>query len=113
MPPVTQQPTPTENPTTPPIVPQPASSAQNVGGLKPATKENVDKQKKVAFFLSLASLGLLVLGLLFGFTLPFAAVLGAYALYVGIRTKTKKLIVLGSIGLVLNFAVYILAVLTN
>ena len=92
-------------------IPQPSSSAETTTGMKPATTQNLGKRKTLALVLSIASLVIFIVGLLVGFILPIAAVLGAYGLYIGIRTKTPYLIVLGSIGLAANFILYTLAVI--
>ena len=94
-------------------VPQPASSAQAKSGMAPPTASNVSKQKKIAFALAILSIVIFVVGLIAGFTLAVAAILGAYALSVGIRSKSLGLIVTGSIGLALNLGLFLLASFAN
>lgn len=117
------QPTPTSTPTTPPLnpapapqpstVPQPAATAQAVTGMAPPTKENLQKQAKVAMVLSIISIAIFVIGIIFGFTWALAAILGAYGAAIGVRTKSVPLIIVGAIGLVLNFGLYTISIFSN
>jgi len=122
MPPNTPQPTdPSQQPATTPQpsftpptnVSQPSAGAQDVSGMNPPTKENLEKQKKIAYGLAIVSILLFVVGILFGYSLAFAAIAGAYALFIGIKTKTTPLIVLGAIGTVINLALFTLATFSN
>lgn len=107
-----QTPTPVPQPT-PPVIPQPSASATVTSGVVPLTKENTQKQKKLGLILGIVSVVAFVASLFIGYTAPFMAILGAYSLYIGIRTKTIGLIVLGSFGTVLNLGIYTLAVFSN
>ncbi|MBC7565222.1 hypothetical protein H7100_03285 [Candidatus Saccharibacteria bacterium] len=90
--------------------PQPAaSSATPISGMKPPTIINVQKQKKWALVAAIASIAIFVGGLLFGYVFAAAAILGAYAVAIGARTKATPTIILGVIGLVLNFGLYTLS----
>lgn len=82
--------------------PQPAPSAQFESGIMPQTPANLEKQTTLALWLSISSIAIFVTALLFGYILWIAALLGAYGLAIGIRVKSTKIIVLGSIGLFLN-----------
>ena len=121
MPPVnpTPSPTPTPNPdpmTPPPTsVPQPSGYTQQMTGVAPQTAENYQKQKKLAILFAIASYALFVLGILFGFATGLGAILGALTLATGIRGKVKSplLIVMGSIGLALNFGLFTLATIQS
>jgi hypothetical protein len=94
-------------------VPQPASSATVTNGMAPQTSERLAKQKKLAYALSIVSIVIFVVALASGYTFAFAALLAAYGLMVGIRTKTVPLIVVAAIGLVLNFGVYTISVFSS
>ena len=88
---------------------QPAPAAQHVTGMPPATPKNVQSQKKFALILGLISLvaGGAALAL-YGLGIGIFAVFGAYALYIGIRTKTIYLSVIGAAGLLITIAAFIL-----
>lgn len=91
-----------------PVAPiQPGISSQPIAGMQPATSANLEKQKKLAFVLAIASIIIFVIALLFGYVLAGAAILGAYAVSVGIRVKSKSIIIIGAIGTVLNLGFYI------
>lgn len=109
-----------ENQQTPPIqppqpvqtgtFPQPAaSSATPISGMKPPTAANLQKQKKWALIAAVASIAIFIGGLLFGYVFAAAALLGAYAVAIGARTKATPTIILGAIGLVLNFGLFTLS----
>jgi len=120
----TPSPTPTPNPdpmsppVTPPVQPtvqQPSGFTQNMSGTTPLTTENIAKQKKLAIGFALASYALFILGILFGFATGAGAILGALTLATGIRGKVKSplLIVMGSIGLLLNFGLFTIATILS
>ncbi|MDB5161855.1 MAG: hypothetical protein JWM52_363 [Candidatus Saccharibacteria bacterium] len=112
--PTDQQPTqPAPSTPTPTVVPQPSTSTAVTSGVVPLTKENTQKQKKLGLILGIVSIVAFIISLFIGYTAPFMAILGAYSLYIGIRTKTVGLIVLGSFGTILNLGIYTLAVFTN
>jgi len=114
MPPVDQQPTQPPAPTSTPVVPQPSPSAQSfTGGVTPLTQDNIEKQKKLARTLIIISAVLLVVGLLVGFASAAGAVLGAYALSIGIRTKSTPLKIGGAVTLGLNFTLFTVATILN
>jgi len=104
-----QTPVTPQQPTAAPV-PQPAASAQNISGITPPTSANIDKQKKLALILAIGSIAIFIGGLIAGYVFAAAAFLGAYAAVVGFRTKTTLTIVLGLIGLVLNFGLYTLSI---
>ena len=112
----TPTPTPAEQqqPTTTPVAPvtQPVAGSPTIG-IKPNTKENVFKQKRLAYILSIVSLVIFFVAFFYGYALGTAAFLGAYGLLVGIKTKTTPLIILGSIGILLNFGFYTISVFSN
>jgi hypothetical protein len=117
-------PTPVEpqQPTTPQTVTQPTGYAAPVTqpaagspttGIKPNTKENIFKRKRLAYILSIVSLIIFFVAFYYGYALGTAAFLGAYGLLIGIKTKTTPLIILGSIGILLNFGFYTISVFSN
>lgn len=90
--------------------PQPATtSITPISGMTPPTSANLEKQKKLALILAIASIVIFIVGLIVGYVLAIAAFLGAYALVIGIRTKSVPTIILGTIGLVLNLGLYVLS----
>lgn len=103
----------TEQPAAQPPVAQPTPSANTVGGLKPMTPENMKKSLRTAWLFGAGSIIALVLGIFVtSIAAPLGAILGAWALYIGMRLKQKGLIVIGSIGL-LNLVVYLIVVVAN
>jgi len=104
-------------PTTPVTQPspmsQPVMDAAAAGGYRIPTKENLSKLKKIGYVLAILSIVLFFVVLSFGYTLAGLAFLGAFGLLYGIKTKTVPLIVLGSIGLVLNLGAYTIAVFSS
>lgn len=124
MPPVNQNPTPSPTPSptpdpmapaTPPVVPQPSGYNQKPAGVTPLTTENIAKQRKIGIFLAIVSYLLFIAGVIFGFATGAGALLGAVTLAMGVRGKVKSplLIVMGSIGLALNFGLYTLATILS
>jgi len=112
----TPTPTPVEpqQPVTQPSgVPQPAQTANLVNGMQAPTKEYLLKQKRIGYVLSIISIVLFVVALLNGYVFGILALLAAYGLLMGIKTKTVLLIVLASIGLLLNFGFYTISVFSN
>ena len=111
------QPTPTTPPASTPVAQpqpaplQPASSAQFTSGVQAPTKENLAKQLKWARIAIIASFVIFVVGLFVGFAALLGAILGAYAVSVGLRAKAKGVITLGIIAGALNLIFYILAVI--
>ena len=89
-------------------VPQPAASAHTVTGMKAPTVSYTSAQGKVALFLAVASIVIFIIGIIFGYVWVYTAFLGAYATAVGIRTKSKLIIVLGIVGTVLNLGLFLL-----
>ncbi|HEY8886706.1 MAG TPA: hypothetical protein VIM31_04390 [Candidatus Microsaccharimonas sp.] len=89
---------------------QPAPTAQTVTGMAAPTSANLQKQKKLALILAIASIVIFIGGLLVGYVFAAAAFLGAYAIVIGIRTKATPTIILGAIGLVLNLGLYTLSI---
>jgi hypothetical protein len=97
--------------TQPTAFPQPATtSVTPISGMTPPTSANLEKQKKLALILAIASIVIFIVGLIVGYVLAIAAFLGAYALVIGIRTKSVPTIILGAIGLVLNLGLYTLSI---
>lgn len=116
--PVQPAPTPTpfaapasEQPTQQPAAfPQPAAtSATPVTGMTPPTSSNLQKQKKLALILAIISVVIFIIGLIVGYVFAAAAILGAYAVVIGARTKAVPTIVIGALGLILNFGLYTLS----
>lgn len=105
------QSTPPVTPAQPVAFPQPAATAQVTNGMKPPTSANIAKQQKFALIASIASIAIFIVGLLLGYVFAAAALLGAYAIAIGIRSnpKPKLTITLGAIGLILNFGLYTLS----
>jgi len=118
-PPTTPTPTPVEPqqpiaPVAQPTnVPQPAQTAELVNGMNPPTKENLKKKITLGYILSIASIILFLVAFYFGYVFGVLALLGAIGLLYGIKTKTVSLIVLGSIGLLLNFGFYTISVFSS
>jgi hypothetical protein len=120
-----QNPTPNPNPvkqpaspaaapvTQPTSVPQPAQTAELVNGMQAPTAAHLKKQRRLGYILSIASIVLFLVAFYYGYVLGILAFLGAYGLLMGIKTKTVPLIVLGSIGLLLNFGFYTISVFSN
>jgi hypothetical protein len=94
----------------PTVFPQPAATAGAVTGMAPPTAANLQKQKKLALILAIISIVIFIIGLVVGYVFAAAALLGAYAVVIGIRTKAMPTIILGAIGLVLNFGLYTLSI---
>src|SRR5436189_133557 len=90
---------------------QPSKSAQKVTG-QPSIQSPEISKKNRSFGLLLGVLSLIafVLQLIFGTYYLLATVLAVWPLYVGVRLKVTHLIVLGAIGIALNFGLYIFAI---
>jgi len=104
---------PTTPVTQPSTISQPVLDAASTGGYRIPTKENLSKLKKIGYVLAILSIVLFFVVLSFGYTLAALALLGAFGLLYGIKTKTTLLIVLGSIGLILNLGAYTISVLSS
>ena len=94
-------------------VPQPTQTAELVNGMNAPTKENLKKKITLGYILSIASIILFLVAFYFGYVFGVLALLGAIGLLYGIKTKTVSLIVLGSIGLLLNFGFYTISVFSS
>ncbi|MEO6109679.1 MAG: hypothetical protein ABIP50_01550 [Candidatus Saccharimonadales bacterium] len=108
-----QSPVPTTTtPATPPIA-QPSPSASVVSGVVPLNQENTNKQQRIGLILGIISIAGFIISLFVGYSLALVAILGAYTLSIGVRTKSVGLIILGSFGTVLNLGLFILAAISN
>ena len=89
-------------------VSQPSQSAEFSSGMKPATNANVEKKKRLALWLGIAGIAIFIIGILYGFAVGAGAILGAYALLIGLQSKpkSKSLIIIGSLGLISNFTLF-------
>ena len=94
-------------------VPQPMAFTQQMSGMAAPTTTNIEKQRKLGLGLSILSIVIFVVALLFGYIVLLAAALGAYGVISGIRAKSKLLITLGSVGLGLNLIGYIFSAIYN
>jgi len=94
-------------------VPQPAQTAELVNGMNAPTKENIKSKKRLGYILSIASIVLFLIAFYFGYVFGALALLAAIGLLYGIKTKTTPIIVLGSIGLLLNFGFYTISIFSN
>jgi hypothetical protein len=105
-------PSPEQQPIQQPVAfPQPAATSSTpVTGMTPPTSANLQKQKKLAFILAIVSVVIFIIGLFFGYVFAAAAILGAYAVVIGVRTKAVPTIIIGALGLVLNFGLYTLSI---
>jgi len=92
-------------------VQQPAVSAQAVTGMKAPSGSYTSRQRKIALFLAILSIVIFFVGIIFGYVWIYTAFLGAYATAVGIRTKSKLIIVLGIVGTILNLGLFLLSIL--
>lgn len=107
---------------TPATNPMPPSSAP-VGEGQPAAIAptpptglgiiNVEKDKKKALWLGIASIVIFVIGFLFGFAALVGVALGAWAIKLARPAKAKTGLTLGIIGLVLNAALMLLVLLVG
>jgi len=115
----TPTPTPVETPqpvtpVTPPTnVPQPAQSTEVMNGMSAPTKENLKSRKTLGYIFSIASIVIFFIAFYFGYVFGAVALLAAIGLLHGIKTKTTPVIVLASIGLLLNLGFYIVSVFSN
>jgi len=113
----TPTPTPAEQsaaPVTQPTnVPQPTQSTEVINGMAAPTKENLKMKKRFGYIFSIASIVLFLIAFYFGYVFGALALLAAVGLLYGIKTKTTPVIVLGSIGLLLNFGFYTISVFSN
>jgi len=91
-------------------VPQPAVSAHAITGMKPPTSSFTSVQGKLALVIAIASIIIFFVGIITGYVWMYTAFLGAYATAVGIRTKSKLIIILGAVGTILNLGLTLLAV---
>jgi len=112
-----QTPVEPQQPVTPVIqptsVPQPAQSTEVMNGMAAPTKENLKMKKRLGYILSIASIVLFVIAFYYGYVFGALALLAAVGLLYGIKTKTTPVIVLGSIGLLLNLGFYLVSVFSN
>jgi len=99
--------------TQPANVLQPAQTAELVNGMNAPTKENLKKKKIAGYVLSIASIVIFGIAFYFGYVFGALALVAAIGLLYGIKTKTTPVIVLGSIGLLLNFGFYTISVFSN
>lgn len=75
---------------------------------------NMERQRIPALLASIASIvAFLVTFFIFGYIFVLAAILGAYGLSIGIRLKSKLIIILGSIGAGVNLVMYCIAVIAG
>jgi len=108
----TPTPTPVETPQ-PTTVPQPTQSTEVMNGMTPPTKENLKFKKKLGYILSIASIVIFFIAFYYGYVFGAVALLAAFGLLHGIKTKTTPVIVIASIGLLLNLGFYIISVFSN
>jgi len=112
----TPTPTPVEpqTPVTQPTnVPQPAQSTEVMNGMSAPTKENLKSKKMLGYIFTIASIVLFVVAFSFGYVFGALALLAAIGLLNGIKTKTTTIIVLGSLGVLLNLGFYLVSVFSN
>lgn len=90
---------------------QPSKSAQKVTG-QPSIQSPKTSKKNRSFALLLGVLSLIAFAmqLITGTYYLIATVLAVWPLYVGVRLKVTPLIILGAVGVVLNFGLYLLAI---
>jgi len=100
---------------------QPSDSALFVSGITPHTTANLTRQKKIAFWLSIASIAGFIIALSIGLTMGFGAfalllpilsvtgLMCVYAMVFGVRTKSTLVIILGAIGLLSTLLILVLA----
>jgi len=96
--------------TQPTSVPQPTLNTATAQGMQAPTKQNLKKQKIAGYIFAIISMLWFIASFASGYATGAPAILGAFALLFGIKSKSVPLIVLGSIGLALNFALYTFAV---
>ena len=105
---------PTTNQQTPESpIPQPAVSAHAITGMKPPTSSFTSVQGKLALTIAIISIVIFFIGIITGYIWMYTAFLGAYATAVGIRTKSKLIIILGAAGTILNLGLTLLAIFAN
>jgi len=96
--------------TQPTSVPQPKLNVATAQGMRAPTKENLKKQMIAGYIFAVVSIIWFIVSFTSGYATGAPAILGAFALLFGIKSKNIPLIVLGSIGLALNFAIYTFAI---
>jgi hypothetical protein len=126
-PPQTPQPTPPtpENPT-PVATPQPSATVQGADGPQASayaaatpstmalpTQEARTKNKRLGWILTIVMIAIIVGGLLFGYVLGLASIIGAYAVSLGIRYKLWGIVWTAGVIAGLNLALYILTIFVN
>jgi len=99
--------------TQPTNVPQPAQSTEVMNGMSAPTKENLKSKKMFGYIFTIASIVIFLVAFSFGYVFGALALLAAIGLLYGIKTKTTPVIVLGVIGLLLNFGFYTVSVFSN
>lgn len=101
---------------TQPVAPfQPSTAPSNAPvGKAVGPEANMERQRIPALLASIASIvAFLITFFVFGYIFVFAALLGAYGVSIGIRLKSKLIIILGSIGAGINLLMYCIAVIAN
>jgi hypothetical protein len=94
---------------------QPAADAQVTTGMTPPTSSVRKKHQTIALVLGILSIVGFFVGLYFGYSAAIASIAAAYTLAIGLRSqpKRKDLLIIGAIGLLLNFGMFTLATFSN
>ena len=88
---------------------QPAKTTKSRTGQPPMVGGYLSGMKLVGLIFGSISIVVSIIAIIFGFAVSFMAAIAAFTFYIGIRTKTPYLLVLGVIGVILALVALILS----